>query len=174
MKTEENLPKIHLNVMEELVREEIEKQLKAYPPALANYIDRVEVATYALNRLPPLYASSQKGRSQQRSVAKQLYKEQIHVAARQGIAAVRRDPIRASIPLVSQTELEYREARSALQQLQEIFEERLGFYHPLSWKNLATEVYRAIRRIDRVRAVSLDNDISGGETEIVARKVTFG
>ncbi|MBC6421985.1 MAG: late competence development ComFB family protein [Hormoscilla sp. SP5CHS1] len=36
--------------------------MKQLPPELADYINRVEVATYALDRLPPLYASSQEGR----------------------------------------------------------------------------------------------------------------
>jgi hypothetical protein len=152
MKSSGNLPKINLNVMEELVNEEIDKQLKSYPSSLSQYIDRLEVATYALNRLPPLYASSQKGKNQQRSVARQLYQDQIQTATRQGIAAVRRDPIRASTPLVSQAEIEYREASEALQQLRELFRERLGISHPLTWQNLVDEVSRAFRRAGFLQA----------------------
>jgi hypothetical protein len=43
---------IHLNVMELLVNEEIERQLKPYPSKIKKYINKVEVATFALNRLP--------------------------------------------------------------------------------------------------------------------------
>jgi len=47
--------------------------MKQLPPELADYINRVEVATYALDRLPPLYASSQEGRCHQRVRGKQEY-----------------------------------------------------------------------------------------------------
>ncbi|NEO33373.1 MAG: late competence development ComFB family protein [Symploca sp. SIO3C6] len=47
--------------MELLVIEEVKHQLDNYPQQLANYINPVEVATYALNRLSPLYASSEEG-----------------------------------------------------------------------------------------------------------------
>ena len=47
------------NIMEELVIEEVQRQIVGLPTRLAQYIKKVEVETYALNRLPPLYASSQ-------------------------------------------------------------------------------------------------------------------
>ena len=50
--------KVHVNIMELLVQNEIDKQLRLYPKKIRDYINKVEVATYALNRLPPLYASS--------------------------------------------------------------------------------------------------------------------
>lgn len=49
------------NVMEDLVSEEVRRQLVLMSPRLTRYIKRVEVETYALNRLPPLYACSREG-----------------------------------------------------------------------------------------------------------------
>ncbi|MGB5596982.1 MAG: late competence development ComFB family protein, partial [Crocosphaera sp.] len=76
----DNIAKIHVNVMEILVKEEIEKQLKFYPKNIRNYINKVEVATYALNRLPPLYASSTIGKEKQKRIAKEKHQTHINLA----------------------------------------------------------------------------------------------
>lgn len=89
----------HYNVMELLVAEEIEKQLAKYPENLRGYINPVEVATFALNRLPSLYASCKQGFQRQQSRGKIQYSNQIKTAVRQGLAAVQQDPIRRSTPL---------------------------------------------------------------------------
>lgn len=57
------------NIMENLVHKEIHRQLKRLPQKLAEYIDVVEVATYALNRVPPLYASSERGKERHKKKA---------------------------------------------------------------------------------------------------------
>ncbi|MEL7036962.1 MAG: late competence development ComFB family protein [Cyanobacteria bacterium J06592_8] len=88
-----------INVMEVLVVRETDRQLKQLTPKQVQYIKLVEVATYALNRLPSLYASSQEGLQYQLKQAKQQYKPQIIVAVRQGVAAVQRDPLRRSTPI---------------------------------------------------------------------------
>ncbi|MDY7020126.1 MAG: late competence development ComFB family protein [Cyanobacteriota bacterium] len=88
-----------INVMEILIVQETERQLKKLAPNQVQYIKLVEVATYALNRLPSLYASSQEGLNHQLQHAKQQYKPQIIVAVRQGVAAVQRDPLRRSTPI---------------------------------------------------------------------------
>ncbi len=88
-----------INVMEILVLKEVDRQLEKLSQNLTQYIKRVEVATYALNRLPSLYASSQEGLKYQYKQAKKEYKSQIRIAVRQGIAAVQRDPLRRSTPL---------------------------------------------------------------------------
>ncbi len=53
--------KKYLNVMEEMVAQEVNRQITLLPQKLAKYIKRVDVETYVLNRLPPLYASSKEG-----------------------------------------------------------------------------------------------------------------
>jgi hypothetical protein len=85
--------------MEDLVAEEVKRQLASLSPRLCQYIKRVEVETYALNRLPPLYASCQEGWMQQLKRGKAEFHAPIKTAVRQAIAAVQRDLLRHSTPL---------------------------------------------------------------------------
>ncbi|MBE9059969.1 late competence development ComFB family protein [cf. Phormidesmis sp. LEGE 11477] len=95
----------YTNVMERLVAEEVARQKSKLPEKLRDYIKTVEVETYALNRLPALYASSEKGWQMQYEKAGQAYTDAVYKAVRQGIAAVQIDPLRASQPLsVRQTD----------------------------------------------------------------------
>lgn len=89
-----------INVMQILVLQEVNHQLKELSPNQAEFIKPVEVITYALNRLPSLYASSKEGLCYQLKQAQEEYKPQILQAVRQGIAAVQRDPLRRSTPLM--------------------------------------------------------------------------
>jgi hypothetical protein len=129
---------VHVNVMETLVHEEIDKQLRFYPKNLRNYLNLTEVATYALNRLPALYASSVKGMEEQRRVAARQYRTELTSAVRRAIAAVERDPLRSSEPIVSEIEMNYRGAESTLGQIQELLK-RYNLLEPVNkevtWDN---------------------------------------
>jgi len=129
---------VHVNVMETLVHEEIDKQLRFYPKNLRNYLNLTEVATYALNRLPPLYASSVKGMEEQRRVAARQYRSELTSAVRRAIAAVERDPLRSSEPIVSEIEMNYRGAETTLGQIQELLK-RYNLLEPINkevtWDN---------------------------------------
>ncbi|NEP00210.1 MAG: late competence development ComFB family protein [Symploca sp. SIO2E9] len=127
------------NAMELLVIEEVERQLDNYPQHLANYINPVEVATYAVNRLPPLYASSEEGWRQQKLRGKREFKNQINTAVRQGFAAVQRDPLRVSTPLISEDTLEAEAAKAALQDIRTLLKSK-----EVSWKNLVSFVRKAL------------------------------
>lgn len=85
--------------MERLVAEEVGRQRAKLPKKLREYIKTVEVETYALNRLPALYASSEKGWQMQYEKAGKTHGEAVYEAVRRGIAAVQIDPLRASQPL---------------------------------------------------------------------------
>jgi len=91
--------KLYINVMEMLVAEEVSRQLASLPERVSKYVKRTEVETFALNRLPALYASSEKGLQHQYDRALHDYKPQIVSAVRQAFAAVQVDPIRLSQPL---------------------------------------------------------------------------
>ena len=91
--------KAYTNVMEVMVAEEVDRQLQHQPPRVLKYIKRDEVETFALNRLPALYASSEKGWQFQYDKASQTLHRQVADAVRQAIAAVLVDPIRTSQPL---------------------------------------------------------------------------
>ncbi|NEP58624.1 MAG: late competence development ComFB family protein [Symploca sp. SIO2G7] len=90
----------YINVMELLVAEEVEYQLHQLPARVLKYVKSIEVETYALNRLPPLYAVSEKGWQAQYHRANHELRQKISNAVRQAIAAVQVDPLRASRPLV--------------------------------------------------------------------------
>jgi hypothetical protein len=122
----------YLNVMELLVVEEVTKQLKHLPPKVANYINQSESIAYALNRLPSLYATSQKGLQQQQDRARKELHTQIVTAVRQALAAVQRDPLRTVAPLKLD---EDRDAQEALRGLKEL----LGV-KDLAWNNLVDVV----------------------------------
>lgn len=157
--TGKTVKQAYQNVMELLVDEEIEWQLQRCPVNLAQYINRVEVATYALNRLPPLYASSEKGKNQQKLIGYKKFKVQIKTSVRQGIAAVNRDPIRSSTPLLSLSEAKYQAADAALQEVQNLLEDRkLLDYQKLSWDNLASVIQRALNKTAWIGMTQKSND----------------
>lgn len=166
MKTiDDQPPQTYLNVTEELVQAEIRKQLKDYPYGLAKYINQVEVATYALNRLPPLYASCEKGKHQQKLLGQRQYKNQIQTAVRQGLAAVQRDPLRTSTPLISEVEVHYRASKAALLELQKFLEEReLTDYEKLTWDNLVCTVRQALNRVMHLGYRSVKPPIHSNES----------
>lgn len=109
---------VYINVMEALVTAEVDRHLKKLPERVLKYIKRSEVETFALNRLPALYASSEKGLHHQRDRAIKDFKPQIVSAVRQAFAAVQVDPIRLSQPLQID-QAHYQEAEAVLQALRE-------------------------------------------------------
>ena len=96
--------KTYKNVMESLIEREISHQIRHRKTAinLNSQVNLVEVATYALNRLPTLYASSIEGLQQQQIRAKKYHTQKIERAVSLAFAAIERDPIRKSTPLQSQ------------------------------------------------------------------------
>jgi len=99
------------------------------------------VATYALNRLPPLYASSQEGRRHQQMRGKQKYNNEISTAVRQAFAAVQRDPLRRSTPLTRKEEAEYQVALAVLEEIQQLLPHK-----KLSWHNLVNVVQQSLTK----------------------------
>ncbi|MEM9502704.1 MAG: late competence development ComFB family protein [Cyanobacteria bacterium P01_E01_bin.43] len=111
--------RVYVNVMESLVTQEVGKQIKETPPRIRRYLRMEEVVTYALNRLPTLYASSARGWQYQRQIAKRDLHQQISDAVRQAIMAVQVDPLRLAQPLqVSRDQ----EAEAVLTTLRALFQ----------------------------------------------------
>ena len=90
----------YINVMEQLVTQEVEQQLQCLPARIRRYIRLEEVVTFALNRLPALYASSEKGLEYQYKHATRSLKQPVKDAVRQAIAAVQVDPLRLTKPIL--------------------------------------------------------------------------
>ncbi len=128
--------KLYINVMEMLVAEEVSRQLDSLPERISKYVKRLEVETFALNRLPALYASSEKGLHHQYDRASHDYKQQIASAVRQAFAAVQVDPIRLSQPLKLNQEEE-----AVLQALRDLLNQP-----ELTWQSALKEIQRIQKR----------------------------
>lgn len=126
---------IHRNVMEVLVAEEIDRQIVRLPSNIRKFINPIEVATYALNRLPALYASSQQGFNKQKLKGRSEYSVKITQEVRKGFAAIQQDLLRSSTPLMVENEddinRDLQAAREALQELAEYIPEK-----DITWKNI--------------------------------------
>ncbi|NER30356.1 MAG: late competence development ComFB family protein, partial [Symploca sp. SIO1C4] len=72
-----------INVMEELVLTEAITQVADIEAKSDSILDVGDIAAYALNRLPPLYATSEEGAKYQRQRAEQ----QLHELIRQQVTA---------------------------------------------------------------------------------------
>ncbi|WP_052128909.1 late competence development ComFB family protein [Neosynechococcus sphagnicola] len=129
------------NAMESLVAVEVEMQLRRLPPKLKEYICLTEVIAYALNRLPPLYATCEKGWKQQQVRGRQEYGNQVTAAVRQALAAIQRDPLRVSTPLRHQKDSS---AEFALQELKNI----LG-QDQLTWDEIPDAIEQALIKTAR-------------------------
>jgi hypothetical protein len=147
------------NLMEVFVKREIFAQLKRLPVNTARHLQPGEIATYALNRLPSLYASSEEGKAYQIQKAKE-FQEQIRACVLQGIAAVLRDPLRKATPLSITHQDICSEAYLILIFLERFVKKRGGYSQKLTVGELETQVL-----------VSLDDyDIALAELEDFLKK----
>lgn len=102
----------HRNVMEVLVQEEIARQTAAFSPEELEYVNLVEVTAYALNRLPPLYATSHEGFYRQLKLGREQMVTQLRAVIRKGLRMVSDGPPRLTTPLKPVADLQ-REEQSA-------------------------------------------------------------
>jgi hypothetical protein len=87
------------NVMELLIEESVDQYLSKRPYRQVAHVNRAELIAYALNQLPPLYATSEKGLTHQLQRGRRDYGERIQQAIHRAMAAISRDPIRNVSPL---------------------------------------------------------------------------
>ena len=88
------------NVMEIIVDEEIDRQTQHFPAAKAQLLNRIELATYALNRLPPLYASSREGVDFQYERGKSELQGRVNSVVEKALAVIKEAPERESTPFL--------------------------------------------------------------------------
>ncbi len=125
------------NVMEMLVKAEAVRQMQLLPPKTLKFIKLAQVKAYALNVLPPLYVTSEKGWHSYWQKGNTELKEQITQAVRQGIAAVQRDPLREISALPHEKEPI---AEATLSQIK-----RLLGNEGLTWYNVVPALKQALR-----------------------------
>jgi len=137
----QNPAQTYRNVMESLVVEEVDRQFLKLSAKVSRYVNKADVIAYAVNRLPALYATSEKGWEQQGDRARRELNSQLVSAVRQAIAAVQRDPLRAVVPLKIGAE---QESQVVLEELKAL----LG-QGELSWRTLVDAVENALIRTAR-------------------------
>lgn len=125
------------NIMEILVEQEVTRQLAKVPLQLRQHMRSVEIVTYALNRLPTLYACSERGMQLQLKNAKKEHGPQIVQAVQWAIAAVQRDPLRQFKPFQQQDQQTLDELRLLLGD------------KTLTWQTLPQVVQQVLREITR-------------------------
>ena len=143
---------VYKNVMETLVEQEILRQVNALPARIASYINQTELLAFALNQLPALYATSEKGLEHQLERGKIKFAVQITQSVQRAIAAIRRDPLRSHVPLKSVQNSPYEEVLSRLR--------RLLRNDRVDWETLPIAVEQALYRATQ------------GETELDRRRST--
>ena len=109
-----NLAKTYVNAMEILVEEEVDRRFEQLSKSQKAYLNRMEVVSYALNQLPPLYATSKNGLHYQRQQGREQQSAQIQRAVQHALAAVVRDPIMNYEPLKFQAPAGLRDALSRI------------------------------------------------------------
>jgi len=124
------------NVIEDIVLSEAIAQLKAVNGDNTNLS---EVVAFALNRLPPLYASTDRGWLQQRKRAHGELSSKIQATVRQAILGARFDPLRQVEPLPEQ---EIESPAHSLAKLQKL----LGNLD-LTWQNVPTIVQQTLEKV---------------------------
>jgi DNA-binding transcriptional regulator YdaS (Cro superfamily) len=132
---------IYKNVMELLVEEEVSRQAKSLPARVASYVNQSELVAYALNQLPALYATSEKGLEYQIEKGRVKFAPQIAQSVQRAIAAIRRDPLRTHIPLETQERAPFIEVLDQLRGL--LRNDRVD------WENLPSVIEQALNRAAR-------------------------
>ena len=91
----------YTNIMELLVESEVELQLSLLPPQIQQLTDPKDLVTFALNRLPPLYARTAEGLEHQIKRGRSKFRFQIAQAVRMALIAVQQEPLRERLVLES-------------------------------------------------------------------------
>jgi hypothetical protein len=127
------------NAIEELVIAEAENQIQRLGPQARERVDLSEVIAYGLNRLPPMYATTQRGWAQQRQRASSELGNQITAVVRNGLLGVQRDTLRQLDPLPNH---ELASQNRTLVKLQELLKRK-----DLKWKDLPGVVNEALMNV---------------------------
>ncbi len=127
------------NAIEDLVVEEARAQLERIGEEARAQLDLSEVAAYALNRLPTMYATTYRGWLQQHKRAQQELKHEIPAAVRRALLGVRRDALRVPDPL---PEVELADKARELSKLQQM----LG-RDDLKWRDVPQAVEDALMTV---------------------------
>ncbi len=130
------------NIMELLVEERVQQQVSALPQPIVSGVNSKDLVAYALNRLPPLYATSQEGMAYQMKRARVEYATQIDRTVDCAIAAIQQEPQRQRTPL------EMPQISTAHQQLLQQLRSLLQ-HETVTWNTLPGEIQQALSQIGK-------------------------
>jgi Late competence development protein ComFB len=131
----------YINVMELLVKEEVEIQLgalQARNPRFLNQINQTELVALAMNHLPSLYATSKKGVQYQRQTGKTQHGAKIKDVVHRALATILKDPLRSSEPLEPQGS---ESLQSTLNELRSLLRNPA-----INWDTLPVAIERALKQ----------------------------
>lgn len=118
------------NVLENVVVLVARHLMRNIPPSVIDQIDMAEIAAYALNRLPPMYATSTRGYKLLKRRAQFELTQEITTKVHEGILKVGLSPALANLPLnLNKFEKEY---EVALKEMQQILKRS-----DITWQNVA-------------------------------------
>ncbi|WP_271252601.1 late competence development ComFB family protein [Pseudanabaena sp. Chao 1811] len=126
-----------INVLEDLVKQEIQNQLVHMANMLPRKVGIDDVAAYVLNRLPPMYATTEQGVIWQTQKAKEELSSQIESTVIQSMMTLSKTPRRLADPLPL---LKFEEdCEQAMRELRLIFQR-----DDITWRNIASLAEYAI------------------------------
>jgi hypothetical protein len=128
-----------VNVLEVLVMEATERQIDRLEPDIAKLLTREEVSAYALNRLPPMYATSENGYRELRLRVKKELKGDVIIKIREGIVKMSQSPMRRFLPPPFEQFDHQRE--EAIAELKALLKEE-----ELSWQSIPEVVAEILRK----------------------------
>lgn len=125
------------NVLEDLVQQEVKNQLVHMANVLPRKVGIDDVSAYVLNRLPPMYATTEQGVAWQTQKAKEQIASQIESTVIQAMMTLSKTPRRLADPLPL---LKFEEdCEQAIKELRLIFQR-----DDITWRNIATLAEYAI------------------------------
>jgi Late competence development protein ComFB len=128
----------YINVMELLVKEEVEVQLGALQARNPRFINQTELVALAMNHLPSLYATSKKGVQFQRQTGKTQHGAKIKDVVHRALATILKDPLRSSEPLEPQGS---ESLQATLNELRSLLRNP-----SVCWDTLPTAIERALKQ----------------------------
>lgn len=113
-----NASAAYRNAMEPLAIAEVQRQLQQLPPDVSRTVDVGEAIAYALNRLPPLYATTVEGWQWNQDRGRNSLQELIAMAASWGLheAQRKRKPFSTPLTPLSTSDAALEELRQLLGQ----------------------------------------------------------
>lgn len=154
------------NAIEELVIAEIDLQISHLSQYRRDQMNLSEVAAYSLNRLPPMYATSNAGWVSQRKKAITEMRPQIESAVRRALVSVKPDALRDVRPLPVQEVASHARSLAALQQL-------LGA-EKASWRDIPSALENALNTIKLKSAISNTYIVTGKREAIAGDETAIG